>query len=819
MTEYTRSDLVQLVKRADEKDSEAIQELMRRFRPALFRCARIYVSNDQDAEDLVQETFIKAFSTLDTLDNAAAFPGWIKRICRNAGVDRTRRHPEHRETVFSEMPVPDEDMEYDPADSDALRKAEEAYTNEQRRKILYRILDELPEEQRTVLVMKYYENKGLKEIAQQLSLPMSTVTGRFSVAKSKVKTAVEALQKREGIRLYNIAPVPFLMWLLQSEEQAQNHILPDSYVQTAVAAVQSTPAASPAPASAGLKISQAAARTMADPSAAAAITRTAETATRISPAVILGISLGLAGAGGAGYYAYRTYGNGAGASAPEPTVITETAAPAMTPEEELVFVSDQTFDYTSSENFFMNPDHFNPELHTLITGYPVYGSSIAYSDDFTRSYTPDAVILETEDGVRAVYSYEGTQLSETFTEQVYDSPFMGYLLSDEENGLSRSSYRVFSEDFRQLTWNDLKWAHGETYCCIYQGSPGYFFMYQQPFNPWHFTLSGPTIFPVMSSFEPDRENGVSCSGYVVLDRKNSVISSAPGPVVGPFVNSFYPVVSSSDYDKYNDYSGNHDLPAAFVNGMTGELITDYLYEEFGWFQDGYCPVKRDGKWTYINTLGQEVSGLLFDDASEVYQGRAYVSYNGAMHLINIPETEANHLGAASQTYEVSDGDGAGTGQPAGYGVPDDTENVLADAEADNYVSLVAEHYDMFYYNYLSAIGNDLVPNMEHVTDEFRQVLISRYNRDNYGLIFENEYLHFDMDTYTVTRLSPERIRAEFTVDIMNRYSGRASGKAGVTMRVTMECGAKYNDWQILSSDVLDHSAVSGHNMMDITSKG
>ena len=79
MTEYTRSDLVQLVKRADEKDSEAIQELMRRFRPALFRCARIYVSNDQDAEDLVQETFIKAFSTLDTLDNAAAFPGWSAR--------------------------------------------------------------------------------------------------------------------------------------------------------------------------------------------------------------------------------------------------------------------------------------------------------------------------------------------------------------------------------------------------------------------------------------------------------------------------------------------------------------------------------------------------------------------------------------------------------------------------------------------------------------------------------------------------------------------------------------------------------------------
>ena len=809
MTELENTELTELVALARKNDNEAVQKLIVWFRPVLFRCARIYVSNDQDAEDLLQETFIKAFSSLDSLSTDAAFPGWIRRICRNAGIDRTRRPAEHAETVFSEMPVPDDSMEYEPADSDALRKAEDAYTNEQRRQILYRILDTLPEEQRTVLVMKYYDNMGLKEIAEQLSLPMSTVTGRFSVAKNKVKTAVETIQKREGIRLYNIAPVPFFLWLLKSEENDMRKAISGSDLQGILinAKTASSPASaavSPTP-----RLHQAVRSTMINP---AAVQNTAEAVSRVSPAAILGIAAALTVTGGAGYYAWRTFGNGGTGTSQdpsavtEPAVVTEPAPEIRTPEEELVFASDLELDCTGTENLFMDPDHFNPELKSNITGYPTGRNSSAYDDYFAYSYTADAVILEHGDGTRAVYSYDGRQLSEPFTEQVRNSPFMGFFLSDEETYSPDSSYRVFSEDFTQLTWKEFRWAHGETYSCIYQGDPGYLFMYQLPFYRWAGTLLAPTIYPVMSSYDTARENPVRLSGYAVLDRSSSVIGTAPGPVVGPFVNSFYPAVQSDDYDKYHPVSGNQDLPAAFVNGMTGEVITDYIYEDFGWFQDGYCPVKRDGKWTYINTLGQEISAPLFDDASVVYQGRAYVRYDGAMRLIDVPATEQNHLGQSSLPA------GKDSGSPA-------QENVLTAAASDNYLPLVAEHYGIFYYNYLSAIGNNLVPNMTNVTEEFRQVLISRYNTDNYGLTFENDYIHIDLDTYQVTVLNPERIRAEFTVDIMNHYTGRTTGQAGVTMRVTMECGSDYNDWQILSSDVLDHSAVEGHRMKDITAKG
>ena len=812
MSRQNCDELELLVEQARSGDNTAIHDLITRFRPMLLRCARLYVSNDQDGEDLVQETFIKAFGSLDSLSANTSFPGWINRICKNTCIDRTRRSAEKKEIFFTDMTMSDDDMEYEPADIESLRKAEDAYTNEERSSILYRILDTLPEEQRTVLVMKYCDNMTLKDISEQLSLPMSTVTGRFSVAKSKVKTAVESLQKRENIRLYNIAPVPFVIWLLQSEEESQERFISEQQIHSASAVSQYTQTANPSQrTSAGSQIQEAAYRTVTDPAAVQNIAQAAHTASRVSPAVILGIAVGLAGAGGAGYYVYRSFGSGSNPVPENPAVI-EPADPARNPEAELVWASDQVFDYAGTENFFMNPDHFNPELHSLVTGYPIGKSNAAYDETFEYSYTPDAVILEKEDGTRAVYNYDGTLLSEPFTGHVQNSPLMGYFLSDEES-FSGPSYPVFSEDFRRLEQKDFRWGHGETFCCMYQGAVGYLFMYQMPFYPWHFSLRGPTVFPVMSSYDDSREDPVVLSGYVVLDRTNAVISTAPGPVVGPFVNSFYPSVSSTDYDTYNGYNGHQDLPVAFINGLTGEAITDYIYNDFGWFQDGYCPVMRDGKWTYINTIGQEVTGLLFDSASEVYQGRAYVSFNGTTRILNVPETELSHLGETARRAGDDSGSAAGS-----YAASAD-ENVLESAAEDNYISLVAEHYGMFYYNYLSAIGNNLVPNMENVTEEFRQVLISRYNRDNYGLIFENDYIHVDMDTYTITKLSPDRIRAEFTVDILNHYTGRTSGQAGVTMRVTMECGSDYNDWQILSSDVLDASAVSGHTMMDITPKG
>ena len=124
------------------------------------------------------------------------------------------------------------------------------------------------------------------------------------------------------------------------------------------------------------------------------------------------------------------------------------------------------------------------------------------------------------------------------------------------------------------------------------------------------------------------------TGYLLVDGSGSVIKELPG----------VPVFFANGYITVDRGTGN-SLAKSSINlyqifdGTTGEPISDTYYMNAKFFADGYCPVQNGfGKWGYINEQGEPVTEFCFDDASALYEGKAYVSHNGKYGILNLAES-------------------------------------------------------------------------------------------------------------------------------------------------------------------------------------
>ena len=104
-----------------------------------------------------------------------------------------------------------------------------------------------------------------------------------------------------------------------------------------------------------------------------------------------------------------------------------------------------------------------------------------------------------------------------------------------------------------------------------------------------------------------------------------------------FVNG-YLKVTDTNTGRYYAYNGEDPVRLTYLNTHTGEVISPCVYEDGLWFEDGFVPVKKDGKWGYLNEAGEEVTEFIFDDASPVYDGRVWVKLDGLYGVLNLRDT-------------------------------------------------------------------------------------------------------------------------------------------------------------------------------------
>ena len=207
------------------------------------------IADEDTVLDIVQDSFIKGFQSLDQLDAPENFRAWMKRIATNKAKDYLKKK---KPILFTDMANEDgEEIEF--LDERIAHYPELVMDRKETTRLMNEILATLSEDQRLVIGMFYYEGMSVREIAETLGCSENTVKSRLNYGRKKVEVKVKELEKR-GTKLYSLAPLPFLLWLLRMDAQAAE--IPSGMVLeaiTAKCAATGTAAGSAATVSVGAK--------------------------------------------------------------------------------------------------------------------------------------------------------------------------------------------------------------------------------------------------------------------------------------------------------------------------------------------------------------------------------------------------------------------------------------------------------------------------------------------------------------------------------------------------------------------------------------
>jgi len=203
----TESDDLALVHASRSGDVAAFEELVKRYDRKLLRIAQHLTHNREDAQDVVQESFLKAFQHLGQFRENSKFSTWLIRITLNQSLMKLRRQRVTREVSF------DNDFqsgEYSlPVDvADWAPNPEELYRAGELREILRRTLQELGPGLRVVFVLRDIERLSLEQTAEALNLSVSAVKARSWRARLQLRERLSAYFKTpENLRASSLDPV------------------------------------------------------------------------------------------------------------------------------------------------------------------------------------------------------------------------------------------------------------------------------------------------------------------------------------------------------------------------------------------------------------------------------------------------------------------------------------------------------------------------------------------------------------------------------------------------------------------------------------
>jgi len=184
--DYEGLDEAGLARLAKAGDPAAFEKIMQRYNQRLFRMARSIVRDDTEAEDVLQEAYVRAFSAIGRFREEASLLTWLTRIVINEARGRLRRR---RPTVGLEMIETDEGAVVPFARPLPSPEAEAARA--EARRLMEAAIDELPEAFRLVFILRELEECTVEETAERLGLVPETVKTRLHRARKLLRRALE----------------------------------------------------------------------------------------------------------------------------------------------------------------------------------------------------------------------------------------------------------------------------------------------------------------------------------------------------------------------------------------------------------------------------------------------------------------------------------------------------------------------------------------------------------------------------------------------------------------------------------------------------
>lgn len=184
-----------LVAAAKKGDNKAFQTLLKKYRKSVYYMLLKMVKNADDAEDLTQEAFAKAFNSIEKFDSKYAFSTWLFRIATNNCIDFIRK--KRVQTVSIDTPVEGDDgsnMRFDVRDDDL--DPNEAMLKEQRRRYLNMAIERLPEKYKMLVELRYFRELSYEEVAQELQIPLGTVKAQLFRARELLNQELKNMKSQ-----------------------------------------------------------------------------------------------------------------------------------------------------------------------------------------------------------------------------------------------------------------------------------------------------------------------------------------------------------------------------------------------------------------------------------------------------------------------------------------------------------------------------------------------------------------------------------------------------------------------------------------------
>ena len=180
--------------RARQGDSEAFQALVERHSRSVFRLAYRMTGNEQDAEDVVQESFLRAYRQLGRFESRANFGTWLYRIVSNCSVDLMRSRQARHDQVRGDS-LDESSMKLPAADLPGPERMAQSAEIERRVQAALRELSPL---ERAAFTLRHYEGRSIEEICAALNLGTSAAKHSVFRAVKKLRVALAPLRSQES---------------------------------------------------------------------------------------------------------------------------------------------------------------------------------------------------------------------------------------------------------------------------------------------------------------------------------------------------------------------------------------------------------------------------------------------------------------------------------------------------------------------------------------------------------------------------------------------------------------------------------------------
>ena len=202
-------ELASSAKSGNKKSFDKLYELT--HNDVWYNCLSL-LKDEENAKDIMQETYITAFLKLDTLKDEEKFCGWVTTIAVNLCKKKLKGKVEYQ--IDDEVLITE-------TETDELMLPEEYITKTEKRKVLLQIMeDTLSFNQYQTVLMFYFDEMSIAEIAQGLEISEGTVKSRLNSSRAKMKTAIEDYEKKSGDKLHGVVVVPFFTTIFKEEAKS-----------------------------------------------------------------------------------------------------------------------------------------------------------------------------------------------------------------------------------------------------------------------------------------------------------------------------------------------------------------------------------------------------------------------------------------------------------------------------------------------------------------------------------------------------------------------------------------------------------------------